>query len=75
MQRYLLFVGGKSSVEVYKIGETYIAVKFKNTSNKMYTYSYSLAGKNNVDTMKNLASVKCGLNSCIMKNVKDLYDR
>jgi len=45
MQRYLLFVGGKSSVEVYKIGETYIAVKFKNTSNKMYTYSYNLAGK------------------------------
>jgi hypothetical protein len=36
---------------------------------------YNLAGKNNVDTMKNLAKAGYGLNSYISKYVKELYDR
>lgn len=73
MEQYLN-LNGKSGIEAYKIGETFFAVKFKNNS-KIYTYSYNLAGKHNVNIMKGLAEKGQGLNSYIMRNVRDLYDK
>jgi hypothetical protein len=71
---HYLNLNGKSGIEAYEIFDTYIAVKFKNT-HKIYTYSYQLAGKAHVDNMKFLAQKGQGLNSYIMENVRDLYDR
>ncbi|MDR3048819.1 MAG: hypothetical protein LBV16_03130 [Elusimicrobiota bacterium] len=73
MKQYLN-LNGKSGIEAYEIGDTYVAIKFKKT-NKIYTYSYHLAKKHNVDNMKNLAEKGQGLNSYIMKNVRNLYDK
>lgn len=66
-------LSGDSGVYGYIIGDHYISVKFFNTE-KMYTYSYGRAGANHVETMKGLARAGRGLNSYIMKYVKDLYD-
>jgi hypothetical protein len=71
MEQYLN-LSGKSGVETYEIVETCISVKFEKN---VYTYSFNLAGKNNVDTMKDLARAGKGLNSYINKNVKNLYDK
>ena len=46
---------GDSNVEMYEIGSTYISVKFYGTP-KVYTYSYSKAGKQHVERMKVLAA-------------------
>jgi hypothetical protein len=73
MQQYLN-LGGKSGIEAYEISGTYISVKFKRNS-KICIYSYNLAGRNNVENMKILARKGQGLNSYIMRNVRDLYDR
>lgn len=74
MEQYLNLSGKSSGVEAYEIGEPCISVKFKKRP-KIYTYSYNLAGKNNVDIMKDLARAGKGLNSYINKNVKNLYDK
>ena len=66
-------VGGDSGISAYEIGANYVSVKFNNTG-KVYTYSYGRAGKSHVDQMKILAERGSGLNSYIMRNVKNLYD-
>ncbi len=66
--------GGKSNVEAFEIGTSYILVKFYGTP-KIYKYSYDSAGANNVETMKQLALQGSGLNSFIMKNVRFKYER
>ncbi|MFV8282723.1 hypothetical protein ACNKXS_14330 [Christiangramia marina] len=65
--------GGDSGVNAYEIGGDYIEVKFSNTS-RTYTYSYSKAGRNHVEEMKNLAKSGSGLNGYINRYVKYLYD-
>ncbi|MDR2818118.1 MAG: hypothetical protein LBB37_01580 [Endomicrobium sp.] len=72
MQQYLN-LGEKSGIEVYEISGTYISIKFKRSS-KIYIYRYNRAGRDNVEIMKILARKGQGLNSYIMKNVKDLHD-
>ena len=72
MERYL-DLDGDSGVVAYEIGETYISVKFDRTF-KIYTYSYNKAGQYHVEKMKVLAKNGDGLNSYIMRNVKNLYD-
>ena len=72
MERYLN-AGGDSGISAYELGSEYVSVKFSNTG-KVYTYSYSRAGKWHVDQMKILAKAGSGLNSYIMRNVQKLYD-
>lgn len=67
-------LGGNSNVECYEISNEYIAVKFYGTE-KVYRYSYGSAGKFHVDTMKKLAKQGYGLNSYIMRNVRNSYER
>jgi len=67
-------LGGNSNVQSYEIGDNYIAVKFKGT-NKIYVYSYSIAGSKNVDLAKELAENGSGLNSHIMLNMKDDFEK
>jgi len=66
--------GGNSNVESYEIGNDFIAVKFKRTL-KIYVYSYSTAGAQNVDRAKQLAENGSGLNSHIMLNMKNDFER
>lgn len=73
MEKYLN-INGNSNIEAYEIGETYIAVKFYRTS-KVYVYSYTSAGEENIETMKELARQGNGLNSFIMRNVRTNYER
>lgn len=73
MQRYLN-VDGDSNVEAYDIGIDYIDVKFFKTA-RIYRYSYSSAGQENVEAMKQLAQKGNGLNSFIMRNVRMKYER
>lgn len=67
-----LDIDGDSGVLSYEFGADYIDVQFKKTL-KIYRYSYNSAGKNNVDTMKELAQNGNGLNAFINKNVRNLY--
>lgn len=67
-------INGDSGVYSYEIGTDYIDVKFKNTS-KIYKYTYSSAGTENVEKMKQLAMQGHGLNSFININVKYLYEK
>ena len=66
--------GGNSNVESYEIGNDYIAVKFKG-KNKIYVYSYSTAGAQNVDQAKKLAENGSGINNYIMLNMKNNFER
>ncbi|CAG69499.1 conserved hypothetical protein [Acinetobacter baylyi ADP1] len=72
VERYL-DLDGDSGVFSYEIGDTYIRVKFDKTI-KIYQYSYYKAGQLHVEKMKILAKSGNGLNSYIMRNVKNLYD-
>ncbi len=63
---------GRSSVYAFVIGEDFISVQFK-TNGKVYTYSYARAGKQNVETMKNLARNGLGLNTYIKTYVDKSY--
>lgn len=65
--------GGNSGIRAYDIGGDYIDVKF--STGRVYRYSYGRAGKENVEEMKRLAMQGYGLNSYIMRNVKNDYDR
>lgn len=63
---------GDSSVTSYELGSDFIKVKFD--TGKIYRYSYSKAGKENVERMKLLASQGSGLNGFIKTVVNDKYD-
>ncbi len=67
-------INGDSGIEAYEIGSDKINVKFKNTV-KIYVYSYTSAGKENIEHMKKLAQSGDGLNSFINLNVKYKYVR
>ncbi len=73
MTKYL-DVDNDSGIEAYEIGSNQISVKFKDTA-KIYVYSYTNAGKENVEHMKKLAQSGDGLNSFINLNVKYKYVR
>ena len=67
-------INDDSGIEAYEIGSDKINVKFKNTV-KIYVYSYTSAGKENIEHMKKLAQSGDGLNSFINLNVKYKYVR
>lgn len=66
--------GGNSNIESYDIGEDNIKILFKGAT-KLYVYSYQSAGEDHVERMKALAKNGSGLNSYIMKNVKNDFER
>jgi hypothetical protein len=63
-----------SGVYCFEIRDTSITVCFKK-GGKPYTYSYTSAGRTNVEHMKRLALAGEGLNAFINKNVKGKYVR
>jgi hypothetical protein len=70
MQRYK-DVDGDSGVHSYEYGEEHIDVQFHN--GHVYTYTYRSAGSHNIERMKVLADSGEGLNSFIMRRVKNRY--
>lgn len=69
-----LDIDNDSGIEAYEIGAEKISVKFKDTA-RIYVYSYTSAGKENVKHMKKLAQSGDGLSSFINLNVKYKYVR
>jgi hypothetical protein len=71
-------LNGQSNVAQFEIGIDFIDVQFLTTNKdgtNTYRYSYGSAGQNNVEEMKRLATQGFGLNSFIMTNVKNLYEK
>ncbi|MHA3048891.1 hypothetical protein [Acinetobacter sp. ANC 4641] len=66
-------IDNDSNVTHYEIGSTYITILFRGTA-RLYTYSYYKAGQFHVEKMKILARNGDGLNSYIMRNVRNLYN-
>lgn len=60
---------GDSGVAGYSIGSDYIQVEF--TTGSIYEYTYSSAGKTNIEMMIDLARSGSGLNGFINKYVKN----
>ena len=71
MQRYA-DINNDSGVMGYEIRDTSIEVWFDGTA-RSYVYSYASAGRNNVESMKQLAISGDGLNAYINYNVKFKY--
>lgn len=67
-------LGGNSGVKEFSIGEDYIDVKFFG-SKPPYRYSYKSAGSAKVEEMKKLAINGVGLNSYILRNAKDDFEK
>lgn len=72
MQRYAN-VGGGSSVAAYECGSDSITVEF--TDGSAYLYTHASCGAANCEVMKRLAATGGGLNSFIMRHVRELYAR
>lgn len=64
-------LGGDSGVVAYEIGVDWIKVQFRD--NGVYTYTYQIPGKADVEQMKKLALEGIGLNSYISRVVKKRY--
>lgn len=62
---------GDSGIRSYETGLDYIDVQF--ADGFTYRYTYSSAGRNNVEEMKLLANAGQGLNSFINQYVKHDY--
>lgn len=73
MEKYLNR-GGNSGVLSFEIGDDYVSVYFKGNS-KLYKYSYRSANTYHIEAMKRLALNGSGLNSYIMNNVRDKFER
>jgi hypothetical protein len=58
-------LSGQSNVKAFQIGADYIKVEFQSGRWTIYTYNYSSAGVEAIETMKNLAQGGLGLNSYI----------
>ncbi len=64
-------LGGNSNVSGYEIGDDWIRVQFGDGS--IYRYTYASTGRDDIETMKNLAHSGQGLNSFIGRIVKKRY--
>ncbi|MCK5022153.1 MAG: hypothetical protein KAR54_02805 [Candidatus Pacebacteria bacterium] len=68
---------GQSGIVGYEIGDDFIIVKFKEASKSGYTtykYSYTSAGEDEVEKMKELASSGDGLDEFINSSVRKKYE-
>ena len=66
-------LNGNSGVLAYEIEAEAIQVKF--SEDKIYRYSYSIAGKEHIENMKVLAEAGKGLSTYISRNVKGNYEK
>jgi hypothetical protein len=64
---------GISGIVEYEIGDDHIKLRFA-TSRRIFTYSYSKAGKEHVEMMKKLALSGIHLNTYVNQHVKELFD-
>lgn len=71
MERYKN-IGGNSGISGYEIYDDSVTVKF--TTGAIYVYTYRSADRENIEQMKILAKQGHGLNSFIMKNVKNSFE-
>jgi hypothetical protein len=67
-----LNLSGNSPIQYYQIETDRILVSFK--GGRTYSYSYSKAGIQHVETMKQLAMQGKGLSAYITRNVRFKYD-
>lgn len=67
-------LSGHSNVQSYQITTTSVIVMFK-VATRLYSYSHASAGAYHVEELKKLAVSGRGLNSYIMKHVRNNYDR
>lgn len=65
-------LSGNSGISAYAIDAESITVQFN--TGAIYLYTYRSAGRNNIEKMKSLAVAGQGLNSYIMKNVRQAYE-
>ena len=72
MERYAN-LNGNSGVDAYEIGSDRIVVSFD--SGSVYEYTYSSAGRSNIEAMKSLAQAGRGLCSFIQRTVRKNYNR
>lgn len=72
MEQYKKNNSGPSGVEFYEIGKESIIAQFVDGSK--YKYTYSSAGEENVEQMKQLAIAGEGLTTFINEHVKDKYE-
>lgn len=72
MNRYLN-KSKRSGILAYEAGKNFIAILF--TGGKKYLYTYSSAGKINIETMKKLAKSGKGLATYISQHIKDKYEK
>lgn len=63
---------GMSGVAAYKVEPTKIHIRFK--TGRVYVYSYESAGESKVEAAKVYAATGTGLNSFIMRNMKNNYE-
>ena len=66
-------LGGDSGIAAYEIGDGSITVQFKDGA--IYLYTDQSAGSSNIAEMQRLAVAGRGLNSFIMRNVRNDYAR
>jgi len=64
-------LGGNSGIYAFEIGDNNIKVHFNDGA--IYLYTYESTGTSNIETMKKLASSGQGLNSFIVREVKNNY--
>jgi len=67
-------LGGNSGIAGYELGVDYIIVVFKG-GKKPYRWSFGKVGGEHIENMKQLAIQGSGLNSYIMLNVKNDFDK
>lgn len=66
-------IDGDSGVAAYEIGPDFIRVVF--TTGAIYLYTYASAGRQNIESMKQLAASGDGLNAYINRWVRKAYAR
>ena len=71
MKRYK-DIAGNSGVTAYDITPESISVEFNHDA--VYRYTYTSAGKRNIEKMKQLADEGKGLSTYISQHVKDKYE-
>lgn len=66
-------INGDSSIAAYEIGPDFIRVVF--TTGAVYLYTYASAGRQHIETMKQLAASGDGLDAYIDQRVRRAYAR
>ena len=66
-------LSGESGIISFESGPDYITIQFEKGEYTFYKYTYSSAGRDVIENMKNLALSGSGLNSYVSSN-KPPYD-